>query len=181
MVATYGQGYYDEMQRRCRERQKERYWANLQLSREKSTKYRRDNKEHSLAYGAKWRAKNKDKLCAAARRYYWENREVCLARGREWKKKNPERTAHHYSVKTAKRKGAVGSHTAKEWREILDAYGNKCAYCKRRDKITKDHKVPLARGGSNYALNLQPLCHSCNMHKQAKSIHSPTIFDLANL
>jgi 5-methylcytosine-specific restriction endonuclease McrA len=58
-----------------------------------------------------------------------------------------------------------GTHTAAEWRAVLADYGHRCAICGCGGKMTKDHKVPVSRGGSDAAENLQPLCPSCNSRK----------------
>ena len=37
-----------------------------------------------------------------------------------------------------------------------------CENCGRRDDLTADHIVPLARGGTNTIENVRVLCRSCN-------------------
>lgn len=46
--------------------------------------------------------------------------------------------------------------------------GVACAVCGSDYKTCIDHKVPLARGGSNDIENLQVLCEPCNLHKGAR-------------
>ena len=68
---------------------------------------------------------------------------------------------------------AVGSHTEREWQQIVATAGGKCLRCGASGpgvKLTKDHVVPLAEGGTNYASNLQPLCTSCNSWKGTREI-----------
>ena len=65
---------------------------------------------------------------------------------------------------------APGRHTTQEWRQIMQRDGWKCLRCGSMKRLTKDHVVPIARGGSNDASNLQTLCHSCNSWKGAKHI-----------
>lgn len=64
--------------------------------------------------------------------------------------------------------GCVGSHTAEEWAAILRASAGRCYYCKNARDLTKDHIVPLSRGGRNEAHNLVACCERCNQAKGDK-------------
>jgi len=44
--------------------------------------------------------------------------------------------------------------------------GGKCARCGSRDRIEFDHIVPVSKGGSNTARNIELLCESCNRIKR---------------
>lgn len=62
-----------------------------------------------------------------------------------------------------------GKHTELEWRMLKYYYGNRCAICGMRNaKLTKDHIVPVSKGGSDNISNIQPACQSCNSKKGAK-------------
>jgi 5-methylcytosine-specific restriction endonuclease McrA len=68
---------------------------------------------------------------------------------------------------------AAGSHSEEEWHGIVARAGNRCLRCGVSGldvPLTKDHIVPLAKGGTNYASNLQPLCRSCNAWKGNRAI-----------
>jgi 5-methylcytosine-specific restriction endonuclease McrA len=74
----------------------------------------------------------------------------------------------------ARRKGAEGTYTPQEWKDLLEQYDHKCLRCgrhesecrKRRNQkepcLEQDHVVPVSKGGSNWITNIQPLCMDCN-------------------
>lgn len=62
---------------------------------------------------------------------------------------------------------------------LMEACDGRCWYCGcamtygRADvgnSITREHKLPRARGGTNKADNIVGACRSCNVSKQAKTI-----------
>jgi len=71
--------------------------------------------------------------------------------------------------------GSEGSFTTREWQELLAQY-SACPGCGlnweeiplprgRKTAVTRDHIVPISKGGSNRIENIQPLCYSCNSRK----------------
>jgi len=81
--------------------------------------------------------------------------------------------AREYANRRRVRKvDAEGSHTEQEWQELKALYGNKCIYpgCSETTRLTRDHVVPLSKGGSDYITNIQPLCKPHNSSKLAKEI-----------
>lgn len=83
-------------------------------------------------------------------------------------KKHPNLIAHLKARRYAREKGAVGSHTLQEWEDLKNSYNNCCASCGNMVKLTKDHIIPLSKGGSDYIENIQPLCKNCNSRKHNK-------------
>lgn len=49
--------------------------------------------------------------------------------------------------------------------EVWRRDGGKCARCGSREKLEYDHIVPISRGGSNTARNIELLCETCNRSK----------------
>jgi 5-methylcytosine-specific restriction endonuclease McrA len=114
-----------------------------------------------------------DRLRAAHKRH--EYREEVNAYHRiytsrpEFKAKDLARRLVNNHNYRARRKGAIGKFTLTEWNDLLFQYGNKCLCCQTREKLTADHVIPLANGGSNAINNIQPLCRSCNSSKGIKT------------
>lgn len=46
--------------------------------------------------------------------------------------------------------------------------GGRCRQCGSADQLHFDHVIPVSRGGTNTAANVQLLCGSCNRAKSAK-------------
>ena len=60
-----------------------------------------------------------------------------------------------------------------EWKTLLQRYDHRCAYCLRPNvRLTRDHVIPLAKGGQHTASNIVPACRNCNSQKHV-SIWTP--------
>ena len=68
---------------------------------------------------------------------------------------------------------SLGSHTFGEWELLLKQYNHTCPCCKKQEpkiKLTRDHIIPLSKGGSDLIENIQPLCITCNIRKYTNII-----------
>lgn len=148
-------------------------------------RYREENKE-KIAIGNKlYYEKNKARIADQLKSYHKNNRDRILARVKSWSEVNPEkikawRDSHHDVLLELKRVGghrrrarklnAGGSHTRQEIQDLMVKQRGKCVYCKT--KIDKsyhaDHIVALAKGGNDHITNIQLLCPTCNMRKNAR-------------
>lgn len=66
---------------------------------------------------------------------------------------------------------SLGRHSNTDWKYIVWMVGGECQCCGSREKkITKDHIIPISRGGSDAIDNIQPLCGKCNMAKNSNRV-----------
>ena len=140
-----------------------RYKINPTPSNERSIKWQKNNLKRFLEINRDWYARNKK----SRRKYYVKNKEQIIKN----RKLNPlylEKLNIQWHKRRALLKGNGGSHTVKEWEGVKNKYNQRCAICKRKKKLTKDHIIPITKGGDNYIENIQPLCLVCNVKKGNK-------------
>jgi 5-methylcytosine-specific restriction endonuclease McrA len=113
----------------------------------------------------------RDRLSAYSRVYYAANRLSCRVRHAAWLKDHPDKPTEYASRRRARKAGNHGDGcTPKEWLAILKKYGNKCADCGvsgKTQKMTRDHIIPISKGGADMPHNIRPLCRPCNSRKNA--------------
>jgi 5-methylcytosine-specific restriction endonuclease McrA len=51
-------------------------------------------------------------------------------------------------------------------REVWRRDSGKCVKCGSRENLEYDHIIPISRGGSNTARNIELLCENCNRSKR---------------
>lgn len=66
-------------------------------------------------------------------------------------------------------RGSGGKYTPEQWRDLCAKYNHVCLCCGKAARLTPDHVVPIAKGGSNDISNIQPLCLPCNLRKATKT------------
>lgn len=132
-----------------------RYAANRDAQRARAKAYRAAiGKDRVNAATAAWRKANPEKQRAASKR---------------WQAAHPEAVAHHIATWRARRRGNGGHHTLAEWRAKCAAYNHRCAYCCEEKPLTRDHDLPLSRGGTDDIANIIPACRLCNSKKRHRT------------
>lgn len=90
----------------------------------------------------------------------------------ENRKKAFDNANRYHHKRRALKAGSGGSHTRIEWQQRKELYGYKCVYCHKKTKrLTKDHIVPISRGGTDNIYNIVPTCGKCNRRKWAKNLN----------
>jgi 5-methylcytosine-specific restriction endonuclease McrA len=139
--------------------------------------YRAANPEKIREKKKRYKKRHKDVVDAGHARYREANHERLREYHKQWRDAHIERVREILSASNHRRrtrlKGSGGSHTPEEWKELKEFYKYTCLMCGRIEpaiKLTKDHVIPISRGGTNDIANLQPLCRSCNTRKLARYI-----------
>ena len=136
-----------------------------------SRKWNAENPDRAKERNKKWASENLDRRRAYDRKKYTASPEKKRERNIRWKKANREICNALDHRRRTKKTQAGGSYTASEFNALVSHYGNRCACCGRTNvKLTADHIVPVAKGGTSNIDNIQPLCLSCNSRKGAKTI-----------
>ena len=61
--------------------------------------------------------------------------------------------------------------SAEWWENEISNFNSRCAYCHRpKEHLTKDHVIPLNRGGPHIPDNLVPACKRCNSSKSDRTL-----------
>lgn len=109
------------------------------------------------------------KQCPILRAYpklkYKVFREYYLAKSKQWCKENPDKALAKKQRRRARLAGCESELSLAEWNEIKRRFNYRCAYCGKSGKMTRDHVVPLIKGGDDSPLNIVPACWSCNSSK----------------
>jgi len=67
--------------------------------------------------------------------------------------------------RTAARRDAIPKNVRHEvWRRD----GGQCVDCRSRERLEFDHIIPVSKGGSNTARNIELRCQDCNREKAAR-------------
>lgn len=133
-----------------------RYWSDPEKQRARVRAYRSipENRERCRRTSVAWRAKHPGKQSEASRR---------------WELEHPDLKAHYQALRYARRRGNGGSHTLEQWHQKCAEYGNRCAYCGKDRPLTRDHVVPISKGGTDDIANIIPACQLCNSKKRTRT------------
>lgn len=150
-----------------------------------SDKISLSSKERQQRHRNLYPNKNKDNcLCGALKINSAKNCRKCCTKERTgslspyWKG-GMEVHLRHNRLRIQQLKG-LKRHTVKQWQALKEKYNYMCLRCKQQEpfiKLTRDHIIPLSKGGKDDISNIQPLCLSCNVKKYNNTIN---YFELLN-
>lgn len=141
-------------------------------------------REYFREYSKKWKREQREKNTDYAERQRKAKREKGKspegrAAANRWRRDNTEKVLRYNKRRELKKKGVEGTHTPREWKELKRYHNFTCVSCgisekelkvlwagTHFNKLTKDHVVPLSKGGTDFITNIQPMCISCNASKR---------------
>lgn len=138
------------------EKQREYYQEHGDIQRQASKNWKKNNSDHTKEYMRNWYEANKDHRRKYNREYGQENHDGVLERSRK-------RRAIQY--------GQSEYFTEEQFFEKFEQLGKKCFYCGvelTKETVTRDHYIPLVKGGSDTIENIVPCCKNCNSRKRNK-------------
>lgn len=162
---------------RDRERARNRLYhaANRDRINQRHRQQRNQDIEKARENERQWYAANRDKERANDRRYYAENCEKLRENTRRWRRRNLEKDRVKSNRHRARKRHAEGNHTAEDIQLQVKAQTNQhgvlcCWWCGKPilGKYHVDHRIALARGGSNSATNIVITHPECNDSKGVK-------------
>lgn len=138
----------------------------------KDAQYYKKNAARIKARSREWYRANRARALDRFKAAYRSNPERWREAGRKWRAENHERHLAHCNRAWHKRRALLRNGKSRgvshdEWQAILAAHGHRCAYCGVSGRLTRDHVVPISRGGLDEPRNVVPACRACNYSKHA--------------
>jgi hypothetical protein len=164
-LKEYRANWYQKNKERILENRKENYYQNRQKRIDYSIKWNKEHPQKKKQYSKIWKQNHLEEY---------------IEYNKQWGKNNPEKVKAKNQRNHYKRKIFISSSlntlTDQEWFEILNYFNYHCAYCNckfsKDNPPTRDHLIPVNKGGHNIKENIVPACKSCNSKKYNKLVLS---------
>lgn len=142
--------------------------AHPEKMREYARKYQQTEKgkQRNREYQREWRKKHPGDSAAINARYISSDRGKQALRDRYLRRRS--------------RLANIGTHAEHEWKDLLESNHYLCSYCDSVltfESATRDHILPIARGGDDSIGNIAVACLRCNRKKWKRT---PEEFRLAH-
>lgn len=139
---------------------------------------KRQWRENNPEYDKQWRDKNLEKTKTAIQQWRDNNQEkvriTAKKRNKRYRQTDIGKIVHQNGQYKRRAIGReiINTLTSQEWLDILEQYNYVCFYCGEEftceNLPTKDHIIPISKGGDNTKENIVPACGDCNCRKHNK-------------
>lgn len=157
--------------------EKNKQWRtkNLEYNRQRTRDYYHANKDKERARHSRWRKERPEVRRASMRRFLNNHPDYRKKKDAEYSKrpKYIEIRRAASRRRKARKRGAIGTFTTADIRQIYEMQKGRCWYCQCdiSEGYHIDHRIPLSRGGTNWPNNLVLTCPHCNLSKHNKLPH----------
>jgi 5-methylcytosine-specific restriction endonuclease McrA len=119
----------------------------------------------------KWTSANREVARQRSRHQRIIRPDFVNARLKRWRANNPSKVKVDSHLRRARKLAAPGVFTQSHIKDKFKLQEGLCyyCYCNISDYYEIEHKIPLARGGSNWPANICLSCKSCNRRKHSKT------------
>ena len=121
---------------------------------------------------SKYFYENQEKVQQKVREYGKSHLKIVVKRIKKWRIANREYYLLSERIRVSRRRALKakngGSHSIQEWQNLVAITGSRCLCCGKpgdANTLTRDHIVPISKGGPDSIENIQPLCQPCNNTK----------------
>lgn len=159
-------------------------WYNASTNRTKRRSQTGAYKNYQREYQRDWKKEQRRLDTDYAKRQRKHKREYYKSDAgkvvaKMWRKDNPAVFRQANRKRKLLKMNVFGSHTQEEWENVKRKFGYKCVECGVNEsellvqypdtqfcKLTRDHIIPISKGGTDLISNIQPLCIGCNARKR---------------
>jgi 5-methylcytosine-specific restriction endonuclease McrA len=146
---------------------KKRVGVDKEKEKARKRQYYIENRAKKMEYIKNWKKENKNLVSLYKSKYKETHREDIKALSKKYFEKEyvKENINFNTAIYRSKRANLLTTLTREEWRLCKEYFYNECAYCGKKERLSKDHLVPLKKGGALSKDNILPTCRSCNVSK----------------
>jgi 5-methylcytosine-specific restriction endonuclease McrA len=132
--------------------------------------YRKKNVKGVKASIKQWKTLHPERIREYSKRQRERNHEKAMQASKAWRQCN---WGKDYATQCRRRArilaAPINDFTDAQWTQLKRNFNQRCAYCRKKRRLTRDHVIPLSKGGSHTVSNIVPACQSCNSSKGTKA------------